>query len=687
MRSRMARVPEPERGLTLVEVLAALTIFTLVTVGIFPLLASSIRGATLSRSTTIGKNVAVRAMERIRGLPFSRSVATTSTARKVDVLDLFFPCAPASNAVNPACALTAQPTGATNTGTQYVYTGTVADPLRPTTPLPTGTFMTTCTTITIPSNAACPRSLPAGYAIRFDAQFVKGSNTNPETYSALTATTSPALSTTYNWSTVATEGAPSQIVKIRVNVYWTVGDETEMYELESLVAERKLAVEKIQGTAKVDYAVRVLASYNSGGPALSDMSALGAQSASGITSRLTAVAEEIATGGQALLTRQATATTESVPLASPPPVGASGTYAAPPDQTSLPDPSATAPAQIVNHPEMCQNPALTIASGCQLKSVGFLAPTHIKAASVAVASDLPTATGSALFSPLSTSTFDMYIDAQRNVDTATKNPLQLEPNTVHDSNGLIDHPVLSIRPNSSVANNTNCLPTAATISCRSMYATTTATTRALSPATSRGVETTATTGFAEMRLFPATFIPGAQGASKAAFEISNFTARVNCKATGSTTGANAASATPSWSAQLRYWRESTGVGQNDGVTSGGYSSPITITSVNVTDQITSLKSSNPLIYEQPGIPFLLQSGDLYMFPKQNLLQGGQYPSLFTDIQGSPGSFSVTDSGTVTSASIGGALTLLTSAIDPDVPQSAMSIVLGSLSCSAADRRT
>ena len=685
MSTRVRRSTEDQRGLTLVEVLAALTIFTLVTVGIFPLLASSIRGATLSRSTTVGKNVAVRAMERIRGLPFSRSVATTSSARKVDVLDLFFPCAPASNGANPACALTGQPLGATDTGTQYVYTGTLADPLRPTTPLPTGTFTTTCTTVTIPSNAACPRSLPEGYSIRFDAQYVKGSNTNPETYSALTATTTPALPTTYNWSAVATEATPSQIVKIRINVYWTIGDDTELYELESLVAERKLAVEKIRGTGKVDYAVRVLTTYNSGGPALSDMSALGAQSSAGITSRLIAVAEEIATGGQALLTRQATATDESVPLASPPPVGASGSYAAPPDQT-LPDPSATASAQIVTHPEMCQNPTLTTTSGCQLKSVGFLAPTHIKAASVAVAADLPTANGSALFSPLSTATFDMYVDPQRNVDTATKNPLQLEPNAAHNSSGLIDHPAFSIRPDSGTANNTNCIPTGSPISCRSMYATTNATTTALSSAT-RGVETTATTGFAEMRLFPATFIPGSQGASKSAIEIFNFTARVNCKATGSTTGANAAVATTSWSAQLRYWRENSGLGQNDGITSGGYSSAITITSSNVAAQITSLKNSNPLIYEQPGIPFLLQPGDLYMFPKQNLLQGGQYPSLFSDMQGSPGSFSVTENGTVTSASIGGALTFLTNAIDPDVPQSAMSIVLGSLSCSAADRRT
>ena len=678
------RTPPPvprQEGLTLIEVLAALTIFAVVTVGIFPLLASSIRGATLSRSTTIGKNVAVRAMERIRGLPFSRSVATTTSARRVDVVDLFFPCAPASNSDNPNCPVNGVATSLA--GTRYVYTGTLSDALRPTESIPTGTFVTTCTTATL-TNPACPRSLPAGYSIRFDAQFVSGSNTSPETYTVLNSTTSPPVPTSYNWAAVATEGAPSQIVKIRANVFWTIGDDTEFYVLESLVADRKLALEKIQGTAKVDYAVRAITNYSSGGPAPSEMSAVGAQSSAGITSRLTAIAEESATGGQALLTRQATATEEAIPLATPAPVGATGIYAAPPDQTSLPDPSATAAAQPVTHPELCQTPALVVGTGCQLKSVAYLAPTHIKGASVAITGDLPAAKGSALFSPLVTSTFDLYVDPQRN---ATKNPLLLEPNDAHNASGLIDHPAFSIRPDGAVADNTSCVPTAVPISCRSMYATTDAVTEALSSG-SRRVETTATTGFAQMRLFPATFvIPGSQGGSKAIVQITNFAARVTCKATGSTT-TNPAQASASWSAQLRYWRENTSLAQqNDGVTSGGYSATITITSSNYAAQITDLKNSNPLIYEQPGIPLLLQPGDVYMFPKSNLIQGGQYPSLFTDMIGALGSASVTESGSVASASIGGALTLSTSAIDPDVPQSALNIVLGSLACSAADRRT
>jgi hypothetical protein len=530
--------------------------------------------------------------------------------------------------------------------------------------------------------------LTTGYSIRFDAQFVAGSDTNPETYTVLNSTTSPAVPTTYNWSAVGTEVAPSQIVKIRVSVYWEAGDETELYTLESLVADRKLAVEKIGGAAKVNYAVRVLTSYDSGGPALSDLAGTGASSVAGITSRLTAVAEEVATGGQASLSTQATDTTEAVPLASPPPVGATGSYAAPPDQTSLPDPSATAAAQVMSHPELCQNPVLTPGSGCQLKQVSYLGASHIKEASVAIAGDLPLANGSALFNPISPTTFDMYVDPQRNADPLSKNPLQLEANTVYNSTGLIDHPAFSIRPDSGVANNTNCLPnvdTPTNVTCRSMFATTNALTAALTSATRR-VETTATTGFAQMRLFPATFIPGSQGASKSVFEINNFAARVNCKATGSTGGSNPASATASWSATLRYWRENN---TNDGNTSGSYQS-VNLTSSNFTTVISDLKSSNPMIYEESelGLIKLLQPGDVYMFPKQNLLQGGEYPSFLADLTGSPGSAPVTEGGTVASATIGGALTFSTNAyIDPDVPQSAMNIILGSLTCSTADRRT
>ncbi|HEX2196941.1 MAG TPA: type II secretion system protein, partial [Actinomycetota bacterium] len=56
-----------EGGFTLVETLAAMMIFSLVTLGTTPLLLSSIRGATLSGSFTVGKNLASEAMERVRG--------------------------------------------------------------------------------------------------------------------------------------------------------------------------------------------------------------------------------------------------------------------------------------------------------------------------------------------------------------------------------------------------------------------------------------------------------------------------------------------------------------------------------------------------------------------------------------------------------------------------------------------
>lgn len=684
-----------DKGLSLVEVLAALTVFAIVTVGIFPLLVSSLRGATLSRSYTVGKNVAVRAMERIRGLPFARSVATTPTVHKIDVLDLFFPCAPASNGVDPACASTGQTPGATgSTGTQYLYNSTIADTLRPGPPqvtLPLGTFVTTCNTTTIPNNAACPRSLPAGYTVRVDTQFVTPTGANPETYAVRNSITSPpGVPTSYNWSLVANESAPSAIVKITVNVSWTVGGRSQLYSLESLVADKRFGIEKISGTARVDYAVRVLTSYNSGGPALTDLTATGVSSTAGITSRLSAIAEEVVSGGQVTLVRQATGSEVAVPMLSPPPTGATSSYAAPPDQTSIPDPSATAPAGLASHPEMCQNAALSVGTGCALKQVGYMAPTHVKGVSVATTSDLPTARGTGLFNPLSIPAYDLYVDAQRNADSITKNPLQLLIDSVYNAAGQLDYPALAIRPDGAPADNTSCVPTAVSVACRSMFATTDATTAALTPAGTRRVETTATTGFAHLRLFPASYIPGAGGASKAVFEINNFTARVNCKATGSTTSP-VADATAKWSAQLRYWKETDPNNGRSGSGEGSYQT-VALTESNFAAQIQTLKNDPPMIYEEPelGLVKLPQPGDVFMFPKQNLLQGGEYPSYLTDLTGggAAGSASVSEGGQVAKAAIPGALTFSTSAyIDPDTPQATMNIVLGSLSCAAADRRT
>jgi prepilin-type N-terminal cleavage/methylation domain-containing protein len=83
------RILRSSKGMSLVEVLVALLVFTIVTLGVIPLLASSIRGSNTSRAGTVGKNIVVEAMERARGLPFY--VSHAADASDVDLLDFYYP--------------------------------------------------------------------------------------------------------------------------------------------------------------------------------------------------------------------------------------------------------------------------------------------------------------------------------------------------------------------------------------------------------------------------------------------------------------------------------------------------------------------------------------------------------------------------------------------------------------------
>src|SRR5688500_6024720 len=125
-----------EDGFSLIEVMAALFIFTLLTLGLVPLLTSSIRGSNTARADTVGKNAALKAMERVRGLPFYVSYASSPT--KVAVLDLY------------------DPDGATD-----ISVGTPARTV----------YRTTCAWNALTS-ASCPRDVPPNYTLTCEAQFV-----------------------------------------------------------------------------------------------------------------------------------------------------------------------------------------------------------------------------------------------------------------------------------------------------------------------------------------------------------------------------------------------------------------------------------------------------------------------------------------------------------------------------------
>ena len=136
-----------EHGFTLIEVLAALLVFSLITLGIVPLLATSMKAASLARTGTVAKNAGLKAMEHARDLPYYISYAAQN--KRVDLLDMYFP-------------------GITTLNANQTYTGT-----------PSYTFTTRCLSgSTVPG---CPQDLPAGYTVTYVSQFVKpvdaGTNT------------------------------------------------------------------------------------------------------------------------------------------------------------------------------------------------------------------------------------------------------------------------------------------------------------------------------------------------------------------------------------------------------------------------------------------------------------------------------------------------------------------------------
>ena len=633
----------------------SISLFAIMTVGIVPLLASSLRGSNLSRSYTVGKNLAVESMEKIRGLPYNVSIGaqpTNGTVKtKVDVLDIYLPCATSS--------------GCGGAGTNYNTAGV---------------FTTTCTAGGI--RPACPPTIPAGYTVTYNASFVQPNGSTPEQYTILTATTTPNLPATYDWQTTNKDRAPSKLAQIRVSVTWQTNGRAQSYDLETLKADRKFGSEKITGTGQVDYAVRAVTTFKDSAGRLSDLVATGASGTSSISLRLAALGGEVARAGQISLTREGTLTDPAQTLteASPPPIGATSTLEAPPDQappsTSVPD------SRTVVHPDICQDFTLSAAlvPTCQRSQVGYLSSTENSALGVSASNERPSSSGTATFNP-SASSFDMFVTGQRN--TLGKNPLRLINETSYPSGGTISSPILSFRPNSGVADNDSCSPTAATIACRSMFAVTNGATGALNAA-DRRVETTARTGFAEARLFPVDFIDGSESGSKAVIRITDFTASVRCSATGSAS----AVASASWSARLRYYQEKV---PDDGKTDGAYVSR-SIDSSNFAAELAALKTStgNPMVYEVPNNPTAIppvsgpQQGDIYLFPKTDA--SGVHPSYLVDLVGTSPTASVGSGGRTASALITSALTLTTSPSDPDVPQSSLSLVMGALSCSAADRR-
>lgn len=270
----MKRLRSDESGFSMVEVMVSILVFALITLGMTPLLMSSLRGSRLARTQTAGKNLVSESMERVRGLPYF------DTAANRDLLDLYFP----------------------NVGTGY-------DPA-------TQTFTTTCTSTTsspAPSAArACPRlpsgatKIPSGYTLTFGATFVLPTNAVPETFAPQT----PAAG--YSSATAGTATPPASLLRMVITATWPFEGDTKTFSLTSLIGTRKLSPDKVRGNGTIDYAVQVLTSFQDANdpPRSSGLTGLIGRSVSSVEIRSFAAALTEANAGQISLTRSEASTTD-----------------------------------------------------------------------------------------------------------------------------------------------------------------------------------------------------------------------------------------------------------------------------------------------------------------------------------------------------------------------------------------
>jgi hypothetical protein len=340
--------------------MAALTVFAIITVGITPLLASSLRGSALSRSGTVGKDAALQAMERLRGLPFY--VAFQAQAGKVDLLDMYFPCAdPALSAAN----------GCTGEGTR-TYTAA------------TGMFTLTCASgVTGPS---CAIPLPAGYSLRYEMRFVRGDGTTPE----------PPLST-YKRNPGATEAAldtpPSQLVDASVVALWNFGGDVQTYTLRSLLGDRKFGPIKVAGLARVAYGVQTQTSFQhtTGDTEFSDLTGLAGSTESRVQTRLVSTARQSVRGAEiSLIRRPQDASEEAVHLGVSPLRAIVTDISAPPNQAPAPVSSPGAEV-VLDHPNLLSN-----------DEVAKMFTVATSGVDTNVTSGLPNAAGGFVFQPSNT---------------------------------------------------------------------------------------------------------------------------------------------------------------------------------------------------------------------------------------------------------------------------------------------
>jgi len=547
-------------GFSLIEVLVSIFVFSLVTVGLVPLILTSLRGSELSRSYTVSKNIASEAMERVRGLPFHRQISEGGDAQRVDVLDLYFP---------------------RGFGAGFF----AAD----------DTFTTTCTPTTDPDTTPACGSvrLPTGYEVTFVAEFVEKCD------AAVTATCDAVdegdleryqkvdVANTYFWQGAASgpeapcagcsDNPPSEILRMSITATFDRGGTERSFTVTSLISDRNFGGPRIDAEVEVDHLIQLSTSFNVGGQT-SELRATAGTSNTRIEVGSVASAEHSARGARAFITD-----TALPDVAGDDEVGASIVAAAPPDVTGLSSP-----------PGAAASVSLLDLGNAQV--AGF-DTSEVIDVDAGVAVDLPQARGTTLMNDTVASPLGLlWMNGQVDV---SDNPLRLfAPGTLTEPES-----VAWLRPSGATD--------------LSVFTEGTSTAEDASP---RHVTTMATAEFGNLRLFPVDFIPAAEGTEQAVLQISDYSASITCSALADDEAGALANSGGSYSATLSYWQEEL---PNDGLTEGGYQTIALEDSAGLLalrNLHDTLNDTGVMVYEEPDEGGLSpeQQGrapeDIYLFP-------------------------------------------------------------------------
>lgn len=609
------RSPRDESGLTLIETMMSITILALLVLGMTPLLASSIRGAALSRNYTVAKNLGQEAMERIRGLPYFDNAVDR------DVLDLYFPD-----------LIAAGTSGYQSISRSFVTTCT------PSSSVPAPSAALAC----VPDQADGSSRIPDGYSVTFSAQFVEPVESGGgETF---VVRTPPAGYDSGN-SEAATP--PSQLLRMTITVRWSQGAVERDYALNSIIGERRLSEQKVRGSGSVDHVLEVFTAYEDALGRFSNLRATVGRSVSDVEIRAFASADQEVNAAELLLARQEF---EGVPGATIASIsGANPSLSAPPNV--MPASPASGLAASLVHPEL--TPQQTIAE-ISATSANNLLPAPAPTPGVQVTSELPSAAGSFTFSGGS-GTSHFWVDNQ--ADTSNAAIKQLDPSR---------HVLTLFRQGGAfIAGRSSALTTSMT------------------DPTTRKVETSASGGFARLELLPSLPVSG-EGSTRGVVVVRNFQSSISCKATDSSSGVNAAAATGTWSATLRYWADDN---PGDGVSSGSYrdidlTGSLTGGASGGVDLLAGIsQANNVMVIDETRALGVVVTPAVWLFNDPSQSRIG-----FLDKWSSQPTISSTVTANDVRASMPFAINIVTARTDESNPESKLTVNVGKMTCQAVDTR-